>query len=275
MMMPGHIGEMSEPDVDTIYEDEDGSQPVHVRALNAPRGTIPRYSGDSSRRTPAPQAQNEDSDEEPPPLPPQGPRSGGGLKKSIGFKSTPDDITAFDPPALDAREEPENAYEEFTSASALFRIDGAEQGHLYKEITDEIDPEIPLLEDWPQNQPRFAARNRCQLAAEYLFRVLTFMLYPVAVLVNEFVRCLGYCTYYFIVRPLHSLTELVVKPILDSVFYLLSPVSTFIQALLLPLAALYEGLLRGITTCCSTIAASCPCGSSRRQHQSDEEEAGL
>ena len=58
-MMPGQIGEMSEPDVDTIYEDEDGSQPVHVRALNAPRGTIPRYSGDSSRRTPAPQAQNE------------------------------------------------------------------------------------------------------------------------------------------------------------------------------------------------------------------------
>jgi len=58
-------------------------------------------------------------------------------------------------------------------------------GHMYERITDEIVPEIPLEEDsWELNNERVPASNRFTHYVDLFYTGFSFIIYPIAVLVN-------------------------------------------------------------------------------------------
>eukprot|EP00294_Goniomonas_avonlea_P006629 CAMPEP_0114557740 /NCGR_PEP_ID=MMETSP0114-20121206/9996_1 /TAXON_ID=31324 /ORGANISM="Goniomonas sp, Strain m" /LENGTH=236 /DNA_ID=CAMNT_0001743057 /DNA_START=15 /DNA_END=725 /DNA_ORIENTATION=- len=150
----------------------------------------------------------------------------------------------------------EDEPEIFHTVVPKYRIDGAPPGHLYRELTAEINPDVPLLDDWAENMPICSSENPLQRAVSLFFRLFSRFIYFFALLFNEIIRFLGYLTYYFIVKPLQSLTELVLKPLFDSLYYLLTPIITFASALMLPFFRMFHAFMASCTTCWSTVAAA-------------------
>jgi hypothetical protein len=145
--------------------------------------------------------------------------------------------------------------EHFTAIS-LYSFDGAPNGQLYTSLSSECDPEIPLVSEWEHVTPIMPAVNRYQHAVSQFFKFLQFVFYPFALLCHEGTRFLGVLTQYMIVRPLFAITELVLKPALNSVWYCLQPVYKFAEAALVPVGKLVHWLLKELRICFSGVAAS-------------------
>jgi hypothetical protein len=100
------------------------------------------------------------------------------------------------------------------------------------------------------------AVNRYQHAVSQFFKFLQFIFYPIALLVHEGLRFLGVLVHYLVVKPLLAITELVVKPALNSIWYCLQPFYKFTEAALLPVGKLVRWILNELQTCFSGVAAS-------------------
>jgi hypothetical protein len=62
--------------------------------------------------------------------------------------------------------------------------------------------------------------------------------------------------HYLVVKPLISITELVLKPVLNSVWYFLQPLYKIAEAALVPVGKLVRWILNELRTCFSGVAAS-------------------
>jgi hypothetical protein len=145
--------------------------------------------------------------------------------------------------------------EHFTAIS-LYSFDGAPNGHLYTTLSSECDPQIPLVSEWEHVTPIMPAVNRYQQAVSQFFKFLQFVFYPLALLCHEGTRFLGVLVHYLIVKPLFAITELVVKPTLNAVWFCLQPVYKFAEAALVPVGKLLSWILNELRACFSSIAAS-------------------
>jgi hypothetical protein len=145
--------------------------------------------------------------------------------------------------------------EHFTAIS-LYSFDGAPNGHLYSTLSNECDPEIPLVSEWEHVTPIMPAVNRYQHAVSQFFKFLQFVMYPFALLCHEGTRFLGVMAHYLVVKPLISITELVLKPVLNSVWYFLQPLYKIAEAALVPVGKLVRWILNELRTCFSGVAAS-------------------
>jgi hypothetical protein len=145
--------------------------------------------------------------------------------------------------------------EHFTAIS-LYSLDGAPNGHLYTTLSNECDPEIPLVSEWEHVTPIMPAVNRYQQAVSQFFKFLQFVFYPFALLCHEGTRFLGVLVHYMIVKPLFAMTELVIKPTLNAVWYFLQPLYKFAEAALLPVGKLMSWILNELRACFSSVAAS-------------------
>ena len=145
--------------------------------------------------------------------------------------------------------------EHFTAIS-LYSFDGAPNGQLYTTLSSECDPEIPLVSEWEHVTPIMPAVNRYQHAVSQFFKFLQFVFYPLALLCHEGTRFFGVLTQYMVVKPLFAITELVLKPTLNSVWYCLQPVYKFAEAALVPVGKLVHWLLKELRICFSGVAAS-------------------
>jgi hypothetical protein len=145
--------------------------------------------------------------------------------------------------------------EHFTAIS-LYSFDGAPNGHLYTTLSNECDPEIPLVSEWEHVTPIMPAVNRYQQAVSTFFKFLQFVFYPLALLCHEGTRFLGVIVHYMVVKPLFAITELVVKPLLNAVWYCLQPVYKFAEAALVPVGKLVVWILNELRACFGGVAAS-------------------
>lgn len=145
--------------------------------------------------------------------------------------------------------------EHFTAIS-LYSFDGAPNGHLYTTLSNECDPEIPLVSEWEHVTPIMPAVNRYQHAVSQFFKFLQFVFYPLALLCHEGTRFLGVLVHYMVVKPLFAITELIVKPLLNSVWYCLQPVYKFAEAALVPVGKLVVWILNELRACFGGVAAS-------------------
>ena len=145
---------------------------------------------------------------------------------------------------------------EHSTVVSLYSFDGAPNGHLYTTLSNECDPEIPLVSEWEHVTPIMPAVNRYQHAVSQFFKFLQFVFYPIALIVHEGTRFLGVLVHYLVVKPLLAITELVVKPALNSVWYCLQPIYKFTEAALLPVGKLVRWILNELQTCFSGVAAS-------------------
>ena len=145
--------------------------------------------------------------------------------------------------------------EHFTSIS-LYSFDGAPNGHLYATLSNECDPEIPLVSEWEHVTPVMPAVNRYQHAVSQFFKFLQFVFYPFALLCHEGTRFLGVLVHYLVVKPLFAITELVVKPLFNAIWYCLQPLFKFAEAALVPVGKLVRWILNELRTCFAGVAAS-------------------
>jgi hypothetical protein len=145
--------------------------------------------------------------------------------------------------------------EHFTAIS-LYSFDGAPNGHLYTTLSSECDPEIPLVSEWEHVTPIMPAVNRYQQAVSQFFKFLQFVFYPFALLCHEGTRFLGVIVHYLVVKPLFAITELVVKPSLNAIWYCLQPLYKFAEAALVPAGKLVIWILHELRACFSGVAAS-------------------
>jgi hypothetical protein len=145
--------------------------------------------------------------------------------------------------------------EHFTAIS-LYSFDGAPNGHLYTALSSECDPEIPLVTEWEHVTPIMPAVNRYQQAVSQFFKFLQFVFYPIALLCHEGTRFLGVLVHYLVVKPLFAVTELVVKPALNAIWFCLQPVYKFAEAALVPAGKLVSWILNELRACFSSVAAS-------------------
>ncbi len=145
--------------------------------------------------------------------------------------------------------------EHFTAIS-LYSFDGAPNGHLYSTLSNECDPEIPLVSEWEHVTPIMPAVNRYQQAVSQFFKFLQFVFYPIALLCHEGTRFVGVLVHYLVVKPLFAITELVVKPVFNSLWYCLQPLYKFVEAALVPVGKLVRWILNELRTCFSGVAAS-------------------
>jgi hypothetical protein len=152
--------------------------------------------------------------------------------------------------------------EHFTAIS-LYSFDGAPNGHLYSRLSNECDPEIPLVSEWEHVTPIMPAVNRYQQAVSQFFKFLQFVFYPIALLCHEGTRFMGVVVHYLVVKPLFAITELVMKPVFNSIWYCLQPLYKFVEAALVPVGKLVRWILNELRICFSGVAASFSSGKTK------------
>lgn len=135
-------------------------------------------------------------------------------------------------------------------------FDQAPPGHLYAHLSQEAEPEIPLVSDWGEVNQTVQAENKYQQGVAKFYQILACMMYPLAVLAHEGVRFMGVMVQYFIVKPMTALVELVLKPLVDSLFFVSTPLMRIAEVLLYPVNLIWKTVLRDLAKCFAIPLAS-------------------